>query len=222
VNVPNILTVFRLLAALAVGLVFAYLPSPYAEWVALTLFVAAALTDYLDGYLARKWDQITNIGRMLDPIADKAMVLVALLVIAVRMPYLGTGMDVLVPIILITFREVFVSGLREFLGEKAGRLKVTWLAKWKTTVQMLAIVVLFASFLLGHYYQALSWSLSNADLLAIREGDMEDEEDILWVMIAYDWGTIIGVWLLWLAATLTVITGLDYFRKAVPVLRDVK
>ncbi len=218
-NIPNILTIFRLIAAPAVGLVFVYLPSPYADWIALGLFVIAALTDYLDGYLARKWRQVTNLGRMLDPIADKAMVLVALLVIAVRGPYLG--LDLLTPIILITFREVFVSGLREFLGDKAGTLKVTGLAKWKTASQMLAIVVIFVSFLLAHYYWALSSGMSDEIVVGILDGDIEDVFGLRWIIPGYDWSLFVGKWLLWIAAGLTLITGFDYFRKALPILKDI-
>jgi len=219
VNIPNILTIFRLIAAPAVGLVYVYLPSPYADWIAISLFVSAAMTDYLDGYLARKWKQVTNLGRMLDPIADKAMVLVALLVIAVRAPY--AGLDLLTPIIIITFREVFVSGLREFLGDKAGTLKVTWLAKWKTASQMLAIVVILASFLLGHYYWALSSGMSDEIVIGILDGEIEDVFGLRWIIPGVDWSTYVGTWLLWIAAALTLITGLDYFRKALPILKEI-
>ena len=218
-NIPNILTIFRLIAAPAVGLVYVYLPSPYADWIAISLFVSAAMTDYLDGYLARKWKQVTNLGRMLDPIADKAMVLVALLVIAVRAPY--AGLDLLTPIIIITFREVFVSGLREFLGDKAGTLKVTWLAKWKTASQMLAIVVILASFLLGHYYWALSSGMSDEIVIGILDGEIEDVFGLRWIIPGVDWSTYVGTWLLWIAAALTLITGLDYFRKALPILKEI-
>ncbi len=218
-NIPNILTIFRLIAAPAVGLVFVYLPSPYADWIALGLFVVAALTDYLDGYLARKWKQITNLGRMLDPIADKAMVLIALLVVAVRGPYVG--LDLLTPIILITFREVFVSGLREFLGDKASTLKVTGLAKWKTASQMVAIVVIMSSFLFGHYYWALSSGMSDEIVIGIVAGEVEDVFGLRWIIAGFDWSTYVGTWLLWIAAGLTLITGLDYFRKALPILKEI-
>lgn len=235
-NIPNILTIYRLIAAPAVGLVFVYLPSPYADWTALALFISASMTDYLDGYLARKWGQVTNLGRMLDPIADKAMVLVALLVIAVKAQVTAPGylirfielgpdtviiLDPLVPIIIITFREVFVSGLREFLGDKAGTLKVTRLAKWKTASQMLAIVVILVSFLLGHYYWAFSSGMSNEIVVGILKGEIEDVFGLRWIIPAVDWSTAIGAWVLWLAGLLTLITGLDYFLKALPILKEV-
>jgi CDP-diacylglycerol--glycerol-3-phosphate 3-phosphatidyltransferase len=140
-NLPNILTVFRLLCAPGVALVFLILPRPLADWVALILFVAASLTDFIDGYLARKWDQMSKFGAMLDPIADKAMVVTA---IAVLTMLHGVNPLIVIPAAFILLRETFVSGLREFLGDTAGTLKVTKLAKWKTTFQMVSIAVLFA------------------------------------------------------------------------------
>lgn len=80
-NLPNILTVFRLLCAPGVALVFLILPRPVADWAALILFASASITDFLDGYLARKWDQMSKFGAMLDPIADKAMVVTAIAVL---------------------------------------------------------------------------------------------------------------------------------------------
>ncbi len=222
-NIPNILTIFRLIAAPAVGLVYAFLPAPIGDWIALSLFILAALTDYLDGYLARKWNQITNLGRMLDPIADKAMVLIALVVIAVRSQYVqgSAANDMLPAIVLIIFREVFVSGLREFLGDKAGTLKVTALAKWKTTLQMLAIVVILASFLLGHYYWAFTWAMDDQMILDVLSGAVDDEYGLRFIAPLFEWSSLWGVWLLWAAALLTLVTGFDYLRKALPILRDI-
>ena len=141
-TLPNILTLTRLIAAPMLGVMFLYFTRPFADWAALILFVGAALTDWVDGYIARAWKQESKLGTMLDPIADKAMVLIALLVIS---GVFGLNPLILLPATLIVFREVFVSGLREFLGEVAGTLQVTKLAKWKTTVQMMAIAMLFIS-----------------------------------------------------------------------------
>ncbi|MEM6341620.1 MAG: CDP-alcohol phosphatidyltransferase family protein, partial [Pseudomonadota bacterium] len=80
-NMPNVLTTLRLLAAPMVAVMFLYFTRPYADWFALILFVGAAITDWFDGYLARAWGQQTKFGAMLDPIADKAMVVIALMVI---------------------------------------------------------------------------------------------------------------------------------------------
>lgn len=221
-NIPNLLTIFRLLAALVVGLIYTVLPAPYADWVALLLFMAAAFTDYLDGYLARKWNQISAFGRMMDPIADKAMVLIALLIVAVRSQYVPYYSDIgiLLPITVIIFREVSVSGLREFLGDRANTLQVTKLAKWKTAVQMLAITVILSSFLFGHYYWAYSSGMSNEIVIGVLEGEIEDRFGLRWIVPMLDWSTWLGQWLLWAAALLTFITGFDYFRKALPMLKE--
>lgn len=186
-TVPNILTLFRLLAAPGVVLAFVLLPRPIADWLAFVLFVGASLTDYLDGYLARKWDQISRMGTMLDPIADKAMVMIALLALAAWSPVSGWA---ILPGAVIMFREVFVSGLREFLGNVAGTLKVTKLAKWKTAVQMVAIALLLAqgAFQARDGAEAASWQ-------AMLSG-------------------VAGISLIWVAAVLTGITGWDYFVKA--------
>lgn len=139
-TIPNILTVARVAAAPTIALAFALLPSPLADWVALVLFVAAALTDFLDGWLARKLNQISAFGRMLDPIADKAMVVIALAVLAALQ---GPDPLLLLPVAVILLRETLVSGLREFL-KGAAVLSVTPLAKWKTTAQLVAIAMLLA------------------------------------------------------------------------------
>ncbi|WP_370231208.1 CDP-diacylglycerol--glycerol-3-phosphate 3-phosphatidyltransferase, partial [Salipiger bermudensis] len=140
-TLPNTLTALRLLAAPGVAVMFLYFSRPLADWFALLLFISAAVTDWFDGYIARTWSLESKLGAMLDPIADKAMVIIALLVIT---GFSGMNPWILLPATLILFREVFVSGMREFLGEVAGTLKVTRLAKWKTASQMVAIAVLLA------------------------------------------------------------------------------
>ncbi len=216
-NIPNILTVFRLIAAPMVGLVYVFLPTPYADWIALSLFVSASLTDYLDGYLARKWGQITNFGRMLDPIADKAMVLIALLVIV----HLSQrDILILIPVIFIIFREVFVSGLREFLGTRAGMLQVTQLAKWKTMSQMVAITVILASYLFSYYAWAYTYGMDVETFNGIMSGEFDDKFGLRWILPGLQYSTHIGTALLWAAGILTLITGFDYFRKALPMLKE--
>ena len=202
-TLPNTLTVLRLLAAPGVAVMFLYFSRPWADFLALTLFVGAAITDYFDGYLARLWKQESRFGAMLDPIADKAMVVIAIVVIT---GYSGMNPWLILPATLILFREVFVSGLREFLGSNARLLKVTKLAKWKTTTQMVAISVLFLGTGLAYVEHGrpprvgepgLPFSLSWADL-----------------------ATQAGLLLIWFAAVLTAWTGWDYFVKARPYLRD--
>ncbi|WP_039018732.1 CDP-diacylglycerol--glycerol-3-phosphate 3-phosphatidyltransferase [Halocynthiibacter namhaensis] len=216
-NIPNILTVMRLFAAPGVAVMFLYFNRPWADWFALLLFSAAAITDFVDGYLARAWAQETKFGAMLDPIADKAMVVIALLVIT---GFSGMNPLILLPATIIIFREVFVSGLREFLGAKAGLLKVTKLAKWKTTVQMVAIAVLFASGMFEHSLVSGVAGMDAALVDQIFAGEIEDDFNIV---RAY-WGEFVtwhaGVALLWGAGLLTLITGWDYFAKARPFLKE--
>lgn len=218
-NLPNILTLVRLLAAPGVAVMFLYFARPLADWFALLLFVGAAVTDWFDGYLARAWKQETKMGAMLDPIADKAMVVIALMVIV---GYSSMSPWLVLPATMILFREVFVSGLREYLGDTAGTLKVTNLAKWKTTAQMTAIAVLFAQGVFEHYLGMAAWGMDQALVDSIMTGGEQDLHGLRWKFEGMVWSGRVGLWLLWLAAALTVITGADYMRKALPFLKGSK
>ena len=139
-NLPNILTYGRILAVPLVAGLLMYQGNG-ARWIALGIYILAAITDFLDGYLARLWRQQSALGRMLDPIADKVLVSVVLLVLAADGILFGGHMWAA---IIILAREVLVSGLREFLGELRVSVPVTKIAKWKTTVQLLAVGFLIA------------------------------------------------------------------------------
>lgn len=216
-TLPNILTLLRLLAAPGVAIMFLYFTRPYADWLALILFLSAAITDWFDGYLARLWKQETKLGAMLDPIADKAMVVIALMVIV---GYSSMSPWLVLPATFILFREVFVSGLREFLGDTAGTLKVTRLAKWKTTAQMVAISVLFLQGLFEHYLGMSAYGMDQAMVDGIMLGDIEDLQGLRWKFAGMEWSGWIGLLLLWVAAILTLVTGAEYLRKALPHLRE--
>jgi cardiolipin synthase len=201
-TLPNILTTLRMLAAPGVAVMFLYFHRPWADWLALALFVGAAITDYFDGYLARLWKQESKFGAMLDPIADKAMVVIALVVIT---GFSGMNPWILLPATLIIFREVFVSGLREFLGATAKLLAVTKLAKWKTTAQMVAIAILFFG--------------TGLDFIERGRGPMVGGLATLSEGLA-GWVTLLGIVILWISAALTLLTGWDYFSKSLPHLMD--
>jgi CDP-diacylglycerol--glycerol-3-phosphate 3-phosphatidyltransferase len=202
-TIPNTLTLLRLIAAAGVPVMFLYFNRPWADWLALTLFIGAAATDWFDGYLARLWKQESKFGAMLDPIADKAMVVIAIMVIT---GYSGMNPWLILPATVILFREVFVGGLREYLGAKAGTLKVTRLAKWKTTAQMVAIGVLF-----------LGTGLAYVEVgRPPRAGEGVLPPDMTWAGVA-NW---VGLLLIWIAAILTAVTGWEYFRKSLPFLKD--
>ena len=117
--------------------------SDFARWTALAIFVTASITDYFDGYLARAWQQTSNIGRMLDPIADKLLVATCLLLLAADTDKTIAGWSLWAAIIILC-REILVSGLREYLAELKVSVPVTQLAKWKTAIQMIAIGFLLA------------------------------------------------------------------------------
>ena len=124
------------------------------------------------------------------------------------------------PATVILFREVFVSGLREYLGDVAGTLQVTRLAKWKTTFQMTAIAVLFSQGVFEHYLGMSVFGMDEAMISAILSGQEEDLLGLRWKLAGMDWAGRAGLWLLWLAAALTAITGVDYLVKAMPHLKE--
>jgi len=134
-SIPNLLTLSRI-AVIPVLVAVLYLETDAARWVGCVLFTIAAVTDYLDGYLARAWSEQSALGRLLDPIADKVLVASTLLMLVAFDQISGLG---LIAALVILAREILVSGLREFLAELRVGLPVSRLAKWKTTIQMVAI-----------------------------------------------------------------------------------
>jgi len=139
-DLPNLLTLSRI-AAIPLLVTFVALRNPWGDLAACLVFSAAAITDYFDGRIARQRKQQSDLGRMLDPIADKLLVGAALMMLAGldRLSYLG-----LYPAIVIMLREILVSGLREYLATLRIGLPVTRLAKWKTGFQMGALGTLLA------------------------------------------------------------------------------
>ena len=144
-SLPNILTYGRIAAIpVVVGCIYAQSIMDYPlwlRWVAVAIFIGAAVTDYLDGYYARIWNQQSAFGRMLDPIADKLLVASCLLMLAADGIIHGWS---LWAAIVILCREILVSGLREYLAALRVSVPVTKLAKWKTTIQLVAIGFLIA------------------------------------------------------------------------------
>ncbi|SDG49772.1 CDP-diacylglycerol--glycerol-3-phosphate 3-phosphatidyltransferase [Pelagibacterium luteolum] len=139
-KLPNYLTYGRI-AAVPVIMLLILADNTFLRWLALILYIAAAITDYLDGYYARKYGTISPIGRMLDPIADKLLVAALLLVFCFDGSF---GHWDLIPATIILCREIFVSGLREFMGTEKIVVPVTKLAKYKTTVQLVALAFVIA------------------------------------------------------------------------------
>ncbi len=133
--VPNLITIARILAIIPI-VALVMQGDIILRLVALIIYVIAAASDWLDGYLARAWNQYSPLGRMLDPIADK--LLVGILIAALAWDGSFSGRD-MIPACAILFREFFIPGLREFLGNITVVLPVSWLAKWKTTIQLVAL-----------------------------------------------------------------------------------
>ena len=145
-NLPNVLTLIRLVL-IPVFIILFYWPTDLSNLYAAIVFIIAALTDLLDGYLARKLKLTTKFGAFLDPVADKIIVCTALVLIVehyslytdVLYPHLGKFITI--PAMIIVAREITVSALREWMAElgKRANVAVSWIGKWKTTIQLTAI-----------------------------------------------------------------------------------
>lgn len=165
-NVPNILTIARLvMLPFLVGVML--IPAPWALWTAFGIYIAGAVTDFLDGYIARKYNLASDFGALFDPIADKVFVMAAMIML-IAIGHIGGVWTVAVIIILA--REFLVSALREFLGPRNIKLPVTKLAKWKTTTQMIAVGILIPSPLIPFGFEAGLAFLAAATILTLITG----------------------------------------------------
>lgn len=152
-QIPNYLTISRV-AFIPVLIGLMYIPLHITSWLALILYIFICATDYLDGYLARKWKVVSPIGTFLDPIADKILVAILLIVFVDlgRLP----GFWIL-PVLIILMREFLIAGLREFLGSKDVKVPVMFIAKWKTTIQMVAMGFLIIGHI-SHNFLFIGWA----------------------------------------------------------------
>lgn len=172
VNIPNLLTLFRIWAIPGIVLTF-FFNNATSAWIGVILFALAGISDYMDGYLARHWNQLTRFGRVLDPIADKLLVGALLLMLAFTARLGDWG---IIPAVVILCREILVSGLREFLAEIKVGCPVTRLAKWKTACQMVALPMLMVAepAFSGAYSNALYYfgqlALWGAAILTVMTG----------------------------------------------------
>ncbi len=148
-TIPNSLTLVRILLIPILVVVF-YLPFNWTGLAAAAIFTAAAITDWFDGYLARKLNQFTDFGAFLDPVADKLMVAVALVVLLERYPHIWFSL----PAMIIIGREIVISALREWMAEigKRTSVAVSYVGKLKTTLQMIAIIILLAQTTLDSHW----------------------------------------------------------------------
>jgi cardiolipin synthase len=140
-SLPNVLTYGRVVAVPVLVVCMFWPEEFWMRWVALGVFTAAAITDYFDGYLARAWSQQSALGRMLDPIADKLLVAACLLMLVADRTI--SSWSIWAAIVILS-REILVSGLREYLAELRVSVPVSTVAKWKTTLQLVALGFLIA------------------------------------------------------------------------------
>ena len=145
-NLPNVLTISRIVL-LAPLLIMIYLPNDQLNLISVILFILIALTDFFDGFFARRQNITSEFGKMLDPIADKLLVVGVLIVLMIK----GTIEDLsILPALLIIFREIFISGLREFAANRNSQasIDVSQVGKLKTAIQMLSLFLILSSLVL--------------------------------------------------------------------------
>jgi cardiolipin synthase len=185
-NLPNILTISRIVI-IPVLIASFYIEGRTYHLVAASLFMLASITDFFDGYFARLWKVQSNLGRFLDPIADKLLVAAAIVMLV---HFQDIGDFGVIPAIAILCREIAVSGLREFLAEIHVSVPVSNLAKIKTGVQMIAIFLL---------------------LLGVEGPSFEEVETITKITLT----ELVGRIFLWISAVLTLITGYAYLKAGI-------
>lgn len=195
-ELPNLLTLFRIILIPVIIISF-YIPWGFTNIVVASLFLLASITDYFDGYFARLYKVQSNFGKCFDPIADKLLVSVSLLMLT----NFSDSIYILIPSIIIICREILVSGLREFLATLNVGVPVTRLAKWKTAFQMTAITALLLASKDSNYtYQTIM--------------DFFEVEPFLRIFF-YGWVETLGKIFLNISAVLTVITGYAYFKVGI-------
>ena len=182
---PNLLTVIRIIFASLIALILIFFDSKMAYFISFILFSLAGITDYFDGWLARKKGQISDLGRMLDPIADKILVISTFIILMTN--NVIEGFNAIAALIII-YREIFISGLREFLGNKSLVVKVTKLAKWKTAIQFITILVFLGSQVINNFYMYT---------------------DIINIFIEFTCTLLI-----WITSLISLYTGINYLRTS--------
>ncbi|MBL8640785.1 MAG: CDP-diacylglycerol--glycerol-3-phosphate 3-phosphatidyltransferase [Alphaproteobacteria bacterium] len=159
-NLPNAMTIGRLLT-LPLLVILMMIDAAWAAWSALALYTLGCITDYLDGYLARRFHLESNFGKFLDPIADKIFIATVLICLIANHHLSGWGV---IPVLLILCREFLISGLREFFGPQNIQFPVSRLAKWKTGIQMFALGFL----IMGEYgTTVIAWNVEIGYILLI-------------------------------------------------------
>ena len=196
-TLPNILTLSRIVTIPLLAFLLWWPDWRFGYALAFGLYCLMGITDYFDGYLARSSGTVSKLGQFLDPIADKLMIAAVILVLTaqgyLRGPYVG-DMHVIAGLIIL-MREIAVSGLREFLGSLQVSVPVSKLAKWKTTLQLVA----FGGLILGG-------AVHGQPCVTITDACPTPSEN---------WIHLVSLGALWAAAILTLVTGWDYLRVGI-------
>lgn len=198
-QIPNLLTFARVLAV-PVALTLMVLPTPNQLMLLFGIFVAAAITDFFDGYFARKWNAVTPLGTMLDQISDKLLIALMLVYLLIVM-----GSELLLPVMLILLRELYISGLREFLALRNIPLPVSKIGKWKTATQMAAITLLLGKLALNPPHELnFPCSIMKDTTTGALSANCDDQPLLL------RFADMMGMPLLYAAAALAVVSALTY------------
>ena len=198
----NILTFFRIIVSLAI---------PIGYWLVinfsknfneekfflflLTLFILASISDFLDGFIARKWNQESDIGKILDPIADKLLVIISLIILIISFK---DNPIIFFSSILIIFREILISGLREITKSSGLILNVTKLSKWKTAAQLGSIILLF----LNIFYYNNSY------------------DELIFPLWIYKFSYFIGNLLILIASLLSILSAYRYAKETINFIKE--
>ena len=198
----NILTFFRIIVSLAI---------PIGYWLVinfsknfneekfflflLTLFILASISDFLDGFIARKWNQESDIGKILDPIADKLLVIISLIILIISFE---ENPIIFFSSILIIFREILISGLREITKSSGLILNVTKLSKWKTAAQLASIILLF----LNIFYYNNSY------------------DELIFPLWIYTFSYFIGNILILIASLLSILSAYRYVKETINFIKE--
>jgi len=198
----NILTFFRIIVSLAI---------PIGYWLVinfsknfneekfflflLTLFILASISDFLDGFIARKWNQESDIGKILDPIADKLLVIISLIILIISFE---ENPIIFFSSILIIFREILISGLREITKSSGLILNVTILSKWKTAAQLASIILLF----LNIFYYNNSY------------------DELIFPLWIYTFSYFIGNILILIASLLSILSAYRYVKETINFIKE--
>lgn len=182
---PNFLTIIRIIFASLIALILIFFDSKFAYLISFILFCLAGMTDFFDGWLARRKNQISDLGRMLDPIADKILVISTLVILMSNNVIESYN---IIAALIIIYREIFISGLREFLGDKSSVIKVTNLAKLKTTIQFIAILSFLGSQIINDYF--------------------------MYTHVINIFSSFICTFLIWMTVFISLLTGFDYIKNA--------